>query len=289
MLDGSSPRLLSPSDVPLTSEPRNVTCLRIVAPNRLEMFAAQSSWRTPCDKEFFLDDALRSELSLRFTHTITIPANEFARSGGSDALASLRARVLGPLRQQQSVFVHEPMIVALEAFSRRPFRLCMLPRESAGVLRMASELEQRISFEPSSTLCLHWRGEDFHHPTQILRYRQNTSSPALVAARALQVAKRHSSRVVLVLTNARYEAMHSLLEALRSAGLVAHSARMLEGTGFGCRSRFVYGVFAEMHVCSRAISFLGSRKSQFSAHILAMREARGAAMGAARNRTAHWL
>ena len=187
-LDGSSPRLLSPSDVPLTSEPRNVTCLRIVAPNRPETFAAQNSWRTPCDKEFHLDDALRSELSLRFTHTITIPASEFARSGGSDALVSLRARVL-PFRaatERLCARAHDRGIGSLQ--SPTLSALHAATRVGGGALHgVGARAEDQLRAQLYAVLALAWRRLSSSHadPQILTEYEQ----PALVAARALQVAE----------------------------------------------------------------------------------------------------
>ena len=97
----------------------------------------------------------------------------------------------------------------------------------------------------------------------------------MVAQKTLEAARRHACGQVLVLSNARYEALGGLLGSLRGAGLPAESARTLEGTAFGCHSGNVYAVFAEMLLCSESKAFLGSRRSQFSHHIAAMRDARG--------------
>jgi hypothetical protein len=97
----------------------------------------------------------------------------------------------------------------------------------------------------------------------------------MVAQKTLEAARRHACGQVLVLSNARYEALGGLLRSLRGAGVLAESARTLEGTAFGCHSGNVYAVFAEMLLCSESKAFLGSRRSQFSHHIAAMRDARG--------------
>ena len=80
---------------------------------------------------------------------------------------------------------------------------------------------------------------------------------------------------VLVLTNARHEALTSMLGTLRAAGLRAESPRTLSESTFGCQARYVYGTVAEMLTCSRMRHFLGSARSSYSEHIFAMREAKG--------------
>ena len=111
----------------------------------------------------------------------------------------------------------------------------------------------------------------------------------MVAARTLEAARRHDCQQVLVLSNARYEGLGALLSSLRGAGLPAESARMLEGTAFGCRAGNVYAVFAEMLLCSESKAFLGSRKSQFSHHIAAMRDAREERVRKSNGRSNAWL
>ena len=234
----------------------------------------------PCLEEFDRDEYLRSQVALRFSDTVIISASDLSRTSGPKRLSAA-------LRSQQHLFVHEPMLRVwplLEQTRRRPFRLCFLPRETATVGRLSVSLEQSLGFRREETLCIHWRGEDFHHPTQVLRYRQNTTSPTRVAARTLQVARRHGCTNALILSNARFEGVDALLRGLQGGGLRAKTARSLSHTVFGCNRGFVYGVYAEMLACSKAHSFLGSRKSQFSNHIVAMREVRGEANG-----TVHWL
>jgi hypothetical protein len=95
---------------------------------------------------------------------------------------------------------------------------------------------------------------------------------------------------VLVLSNARFEALDELLSRLRAARLHAQSPRMLADSTFGCATSYVYGTVAEMLACSRARHFLGSPRSSFSGHVVAMREARAGGLGEARaNGTVAWL
>lgn len=100
-------------------------------------------------------------------------------------------------------------------------------------------------------------------------------SASAVAAQVLRHARASGSSSVLVLTNARYESLHDLLDLLRSGGVRARSPRELDETAFACSSSYVYATVAEMLGCSRARHFLGSPRSSFSLHIAAMREARG--------------
>lgn len=109
-----------------------------------------------------------------------------------------------------------------------------------------------------------------------------------------------------------------------AAGLAAEAPRRLSHTAFGCKSSYVYAVYAEMGTailslnqpslpfflfwlslwplprpfwaaaCSRARWFLGSPKSTFSHHIVAMRAAAAArtgadAEGAATNQSTYWM
>ena len=76
---------------------------------------------------------------------------------------------------------------------------------------------------------------------------------------------------MLLLTNARFESVNRLLALLHQAGFAAEAPRNLAGTNFACETSNAYTVFAEMHTCSRARFFLGSPKSSFSHHIVAMR------------------
>ena len=196
---------------------------------------------------------------------------------------SLRARVLGPLGQQQSVFVHEPMIVALKPQSPTLSVACCHESRRGCFAWRRSSSRGSASSPALRCVALAWRRLSSSHadpqiPTEYEQPGARSSSSAAGCEAAQQPGGPRADECAL-----RGDELTAGGPAQRRAR--GHSARMLEGTGFGCRSRFVYGVFAEMHVCSRAISFLGSRKSRFSAHILAMREARGAA----RNRTAHWL
>ena len=152
---------------------------------------------------------------------------------------------------------------------------------------MEHQLQRALGYVRASTLCVHWRAEDFHHPSTLLRHRLNGTAAAAavqIAARARAVA----ATSVLVVTNARFEALEELAARLRAASLSVHSSRSLAETTFGCRSSYVYAAVAEMLACSRARHFLGTPRSSFSFHIVAMRAA--AREGAATaNGTIDWL
>ena len=66
-------------------------------------------------------------------------------------------------------------------------------------------------------------------------------------------------------------ALQAFMLALKLTHTLARSPRMLSETSFGCRTSYVYGIVAEMLACSRARYFLGSPRSTFSSHIVAMR------------------
>lgn len=158
--------------------------------------------------------------------------------------------------------------------SKRMFGLCALPREADAVVRMERFMQRALGYARDETMCMHWRGEDFHHPTTLQRHKQN-ATPAATAMQAIRIAKRVDGvQSVLVLSNARYESLHELLSTLRAAGLNAHSPRELADSAFGCSTSYVYGTFAEMLGCSRTRHFVGSPRSSFSSHIVAMRDAR---------------
>jgi hypothetical protein len=137
------------------AEPINVTCVAVIAPGGSAPHAEPGA-ETPCDKEFRLDDALSSTLSVRFNRFVSLTASELGTA--SSGAAALRERVLGPQRQRQSVFIHEPMLTVVGAFSRRPLRQCVLPRSTGAVVQMAHDLERALNLDRRSTLCVHWRG-----------------------------------------------------------------------------------------------------------------------------------
>ena len=305
---------LSPADIPLSAVPRNVTCLEIVARSagRLSQRRSENLDRpSPCESELSGDDDLRSQLPIRFTSTVTINADaafvdallsptasssssssaaattttaSFLSSshsslGHRSAASSAASRsLLAALPAGQDVFLHNSFGLFSRQLLGPLFRLCALPRETEGVVRMARHLERSLGFARSNTLCVHWRAEDFHHPNTLVKHRlpSNASSGAHVAKVLAARARRLGAGSVLLLTNARYEALHELQTSLRASGLRVESPRALrESSTFGCAARYVYGTMAEMHVCSRMRHFAGSPRSSFSGHIAAMRAAKG--------------
>ena len=270
--------LLSYSDVPLSAEPRNATCLTIVrkldsAPQKSYVEHHQRTGSSRCDAELKGDEEMRTQVPLRFVKSVTIDgAHAFPPTAQT-------RRLLHSLAPTGDVFLNNAFMTFSKSYlTTKPFSLCDLPAVTEGVLRMERALEARLAMPPHAALCVHWRGEDFHHPHKLQRARLNESAASLAATAAAQVrrvAKAAGATDVLVLSNARFEALNELLYALRAGGLRAKSPRELDGSAFGCATGYVYGTYAEMVVCSKARHFLGSPRSSFSAHIHAMRAARG--------------
>lgn len=232
---------------------------------------------SPCVLELHGDTDLRSQLPIRIARTINIDANLFLGTP-PDAAAALLPR--------GDIFLHSAFGLWAERLGvpvlGPKFQLCEVPAETEGVLRMDRDLRRAIPFPPEHTLCFHWRGEDFHHKSRISeepvssrsgRVAFNVSG-AYVAERVAKHARRLGASNVLVLTNARFEALHELRRSLIDSGLRAESPRLVGGTTFGCEARYVYSAFAEMVACSRMGHFLGSVRSTFSDHIDAMRRSR---------------
>ena len=269
--------LLTPSDLPVTAEPRNVTCIEVRS-----VASTYNKDSNPCAHELAGDDELRSALPIRFVRHLTISTSALLASSPSAPLT----RAFDTLTRTQvplppgDYYIREAFMLfsrgTLLANSKKEklFGLCALPRETEAVARMERHLQRSLGFSKSSTLCLHWRGEDFHHPNTLRKHNQDGTT-AFAAAQTIKRAKDLGASSVLVLSNARFEALHELLELIRKAGLSAQCPRNLDGTTFGCATSYVYGTVAEMLACSKARHFLGSPRSSFSSHIEAMRTQRG--------------
>ena len=265
------PPVLEPMDMPLTTWARPVTCLSVTP--RGQKPARIHGERSPCAKELSGDDELRSQLTFRFVRTVSVTPDQLRDFHNDKEPSSLALLPPG-----EDVYLAEAFaLFANEAFGPF-FGLCELPRPTDEVVRMERQLERALGFARNETLCVHWRGEDFHHPTKLVRWRTSSTLGAdEVANRWIKpLAQRVSARNVLLLTNVRHETLEGLVEKLRAAGLRAASPRHLNDTAFGCDTGFVYATIAEQLACSRARTFLGSHHSSFSSHIVAMRRsARG--------------
>lgn len=253
---GAAAGLVAPTELPISAEPRNATCLHIGR-------GQAGTWPDPvrgsaCDRELAGDPQLRSLLGLRFTRQLVFRT-----------VAELRRGVAAGAVPPGDVYAHAAFTLFAERTLGPHFGLCALPRETESVARMARRLEHALGAPRSRTLCVHWRAEDFHHASKLRLHPNNTA--ANVSARAIASARSAGASHVLLLSNARHEALHSVLTAIESAGLRAVSPRTLEGTAFGCRSYTVYSPFAEMVACSRARAFVGTRRSTFTDHIEALR------------------
>lgn len=299
-----APAVLSTFDIPLSAAPRNVTCLEITPRSadravRLTQRRNTMGKPSPCESELQDDDELRSQLPIRFSSTVTINAdvafgvarqlpsaaslpNVYGASYSAGSVSSTSSLQPSPALQRLlptggDVFLHNAFGLFSKQLLGRMFGLCALPRETDGVVRMERALQRAVGLPRANTLCFHWRGEDFHHPTTLAKHRQsaNDSSGVHVARRVEARARSLGVSNVLVLTNARHEALTSMLATLRAAGLRAESPRTLSESTFGCQARYVYGTVAEMLTCSRMRHFLGSARSSYSEHIFAMREAKG--------------
>ena len=268
--------LLTPSDIKPSATFRNVTCLEVVTKGTGRPYN-----RNPCASEISGDHELRTELPLRFAKHLTIPiVKVLAAKQDKGGLAALRFYDTATLTHvslssTDDIFLYAAFDIFSAKIFSKWFGLCALPQETKEVVRMKHHLQRSLGFSQYHTLCMHWRAEDFHHPNTVKKYSRN-STAAAAAEQALRHASRTRTRSVLVLSNARFEALHELLTRLRAAGLDARSPRELDQTSFGCTSGYVYGTIAEMLACSEAHTFLGSGQSTYSSHIYAMRERRGA-------------
>ena len=138
--------------------------------------------------------------ALRFVRHVTLSAEELlhARTAGNAAAALVPAG---------DVFLSKAFHTFTQGYVGSPFALCVLPRETEASLRMARQLEEALSQPRAQTLCVHWRGEDFHHPTTLQRSRSNASSVEVVRRWVLPLARRFGVRHVLLLTNVRHEGL----------------------------------------------------------------------------------
>lgn len=264
--------LLQPSELPLSTVPRNATCLTILQAGKAPHVREGAA--TKCEEELLGDDELRVQLPLRFVQQVTMTPEQLLAASSSSTSSKSAARVPPPPLPAGDVYLANAFSLFSKATLGLPFGVCSLPRETEGVARMRRQLERTLGFARNQTLCVHWRGEDFHHPTTLAKHKWTASSEDVASRHVLPLARRLGARSVLLLTNARFEALGSMLGTLRAAGLAAEAPRTLDDTTFGCRANYVYATFAEMHLCSRARHFLGSPKSSFSHHIVAMRAAR---------------
>ena len=144
-------------------------------------------------------------------------------------------------------------------FTTKAFALCDRPRLTEDVWRMQQRLEAQLGIQPESTLCMHWRAEDFHHPHKLQKLRVNETAAgvaSLAAEQALRIAKETSEKSILVLSNARFEAFNELMRIFRSRGLRAASPRTLQEQLFArlatCTARSLNGDVQEPVLCLAA-------------------------------------
>jgi len=264
--------VLLSANIPLVEVPQNVTCLVVVSRHSEKARRGRSDGRE-CESEVANDDELGVHVPFRFTRTVAISVQDLAMDSTPSPLPPGDVYLVGAFDLfKGSVF-------------GPAFELCELPEVTEGVVSLAGQLERSLGFSQADTLCVHWRAEDFHHPSKLVGRHSKDANAAHVALNAiLPHARSVGARSILVLTNARREALVELLHSLRdgAAGLRAESPRTLSGTAFECRLRYVYAVYAEMRLCSRARHFLGTPRSSFSQHIVAMR-AKRAPSGSATN------
>ena len=218
-----------------------------------------------CEEELRRTPALRGYAPMRFTRFVELPAAEL-RAGAGAALDGLR-------RRGGDVFLGGTFQLGadiLPLLGAPPLTLCAHPRPRPSIEAMVRTLVARLDLDLDRTLCVHWRGEDFFHPTSIQRHAAFATAQK-VAERVAADAKKARVDRVLVVSNARFEALEELLRRLRSGGLAADATRQLNGTAFGCADGSFFAAFAEKAACARTRWFLGSFGSTFSEHIAAMR------------------
>ena len=221
-----------------------------------------------CEEELRRTPALRGYAPMRFTRFVELPAAEL-RAGAGTALDGLR-------RRGGDVFLGGTFQLGadvLPLLGAPPLKLCAHPRPRPSIEAMVRTLVARLELDLDRTLCVHWRGEDFFHPTSIQRHAAFATAQK-VAERVAADAKKARVDRVLVVSNARFEALEELLRRLRSGELAADATRsspQLNGTAFGCADGSFFAAFAEKAACARTRWFLGSFGSTFSEHIAAMR------------------
>ena len=272
---------IAPMDLAIHAMARNVTCLDLAPRSANRIIERTPGQMSPCEKELLSDGDLRSQLPIRFTRTVTLDADTAFGSfiGARVALPGLlnkRQAALGFV-PPGDIFLHNAFWLMSKQSLGPMFGLCSLPRETEDVMRMERTLFRALALPRASTLCFHWRAEDFHHPTTLAKHglKAEDSNGAHVGGRVANRARALHANSVLVVTNARFEALSDLLDTLRSSGLRAESPRNVPGSTFGCDTRYAYTTIAEQLTCSRMRHFMGSTRSSFSHHIKAMRAARG--------------
>lgn len=190
---GARPELVTLNELPLTAQPRPVTCVIISThgPAWLTSNVSDGSATRACQEEHAADPRQRS-VALRFVAAASVPVDSFLH--GSRAREQLRG--LG------DVYVAG----AFHHFSRGrfgpSFSVCALPRETAAVSRLARELGRVATLDAERTLCVHWRGEDFLHRARVAWSRSPPTAQAL-ASQVLPYARQVGAREVLLLSNAR--------------------------------------------------------------------------------------
>lgn len=152
---GAAPSLLEVDDLPVSASPINVTCVTFGKPDDMKGLRA-------CESDLDADAQLKAQLALHFTDHVDLHVSAL-RSGEAAAL----------LRQRGHLYIPGLIGMMMHQTIGKPFSLCVRPRETEGVVRMARELQRLTNFRPKQTLCVHWRGEDFHHPKRAKLSPQN--------------------------------------------------------------------------------------------------------------------
>ena len=192
-----------------------------------------------CEEELRRTPALRGYAPMRFTRFVELPAAEL-RAGAGTALDGLR-------RRGGDVFLGGTFQLGadvLPLLGAPPLKLCAHPRPRPSIEAMVRTLVARLELDLDRTLCVHWRGEDFFHPTSIQRHAAFATAQK-VAERVAADAKKARVDRVLVVSNARFEALEELLRRLRRGGLAADATRQLNNTAFGCADGSFFAAFAE--------------------------------------------
>ena len=155
---GKKKPLLELDDLPVSAVPLNVTCVTIGrAPDEARGLRA-------CENDLASDAQFKAQLAIRFTSHLAVTV-DMLRNGKAAAL------------MHSAGHLYVPGLIGLlmrQSFGKA-FGLCIRPRETEGVVRMARELQHLTGFRPKQTLCVHWRGEDFHHPKRYKLSPQNVT------------------------------------------------------------------------------------------------------------------
>ena len=219
-----------------------------------------------CEEELRRTPALRGYAPMRFTRFVELPASRAARGRGRRSSTAAAARWRRPWAAPSS---WAPTSCRCSARRR-----CAVRNSTRGRGRRSARWCARW-WRGSSSI---WTARSASTGAAKTSSTPNSMQRHAAFATAQKVAERvaadaKKARVdrVLVVSNARFEALEELLRRLRSGGFAAdatRSARSSTATAFGCADGSFFAAFAEKPACARTRWFCRSRSARRSASTL---------------------